>query len=75
MNEGNATRALVQRMKEMSSQYVALVEIEGKCQPRNKNSQQINANDKHTRKLKRWNVRGMFVFVHAVKYALTIERF
>lgn len=40
-------------MKETRWENDALVDTEGKCQPRNKNRQQINANDKHTRKLKR----------------------
>lgn len=35
-------------MKETRWEYIEPVETEGKCQPRNKNSQQINANDKHT---------------------------
>lgn len=41
-----------ERMKE-TRRKLWLVEPEGKCQPRNKNSQQINANVKHTSKLKR----------------------
>lgn len=40
-------------MKETRWEYIEPVETEGKCQPRNKNSQQINANDQHTGKLKR----------------------
>lgn len=43
-------------MKETRWEYIEPVEIEGKCQPRNKNSQQINANDKHMGKLKRRDV-------------------
>lgn len=45
-------------MKETPRVNAELVETEGKCQPRNKNSQQINANDKHTSKLKRRDVKA-----------------
>lgn len=47
------------RMKETRREDGATVETEGKCQRQNKNSQQINANDKHTRKLKRRDLNAV----------------
>lgn len=60
-------------MKETSAVNAELVETEGKCQPRNKNSQQINANDKHTSKLNRLDVKATVDFVNTpveIHYAM-----
>lgn len=50
-------------MKESRRDQDEFVETEGKCQLRNKNSQQINAYDKHMREMKRRNIRVNVGFV------------
>lgn len=62
-------------MKETRRLNAELVETEGKCQLRNKNSQQINANDKHTSELKRRDAKANVDSTNKVVLVLNTNRF
>lgn len=60
-------------MKETRRERDEFVETEGKCQPRNKNSQQINANDKHMYQLNKRDVKGPVTPVYSLQRGFESE--